>query len=129
MAYKLTEFGSVIRLEDGAGIPAAPTNTDYVAYLRWLAEGNTPMPADSVPTAPAVVTMRQARLALLGAGLLAQVNAAITAMQGAEGDAARIEWEYAQEVSRDSPLVAALAGELGLTEGQLDDLFAAGVNL
>jgi hypothetical protein len=82
-----------------------------------------------VDPVPEVVTMRQARLALLGAGLLAQVNAAIAAMPGAEGDAARIEWEYAQEVRRDSPLVAALLAALGLTDEALDNLFTEGAKL
>ena len=27
-------------------IPFAPDNTDYQAYLRWLEEGNTPLPAE-----------------------------------------------------------------------------------
>jgi hypothetical protein len=71
------------------------------------------------------VTMRQARLALLGAGLLSTVNGSIAAMTGAAGEAARIEWEYSQEVQRDRGLVASLGAALGLTEAQLDGLFTA----
>ena len=37
---------SVTRLSDGSCIPFAPDNTDYQAYLKWLEEGNTPLPAD-----------------------------------------------------------------------------------
>jgi hypothetical protein len=46
----LNSFGQIAdcinRLSDSAIIPFDPDNTDYQAYLKWLDEGNTPLPAD-----------------------------------------------------------------------------------
>ena len=40
------ETKMILRL-DGTYIPFDPANTDYQAYLKWLAEGNQPLPADA----------------------------------------------------------------------------------
>ena len=42
-----TEALAVLRLEDMASIPFSEDNTDYQAYLKFLAEGGPPLPADA----------------------------------------------------------------------------------
>ena len=53
--YKLCPKGfkgepseSIIRLSDGACIPMSESNTDYQAYLKYIAEGGVVLPADEV---------------------------------------------------------------------------------
>jgi len=69
---------------------------------------------------PNQISKRQARLALLQSGLLETVNAAVESA----GEAARIEWEYADFILRDSPLLNSLASSLGMSSTDLDNLFA-----
>lgn len=47
--YKLAKYDGIefiIRVADHASIPMNSENADYQAYLKWLEEGNTPLPAD-----------------------------------------------------------------------------------
>lgn len=78
---------------------------------------------------PKSVTMRQARRALLAASLLATVNSTVAGLAGAVGDAARIDWEFAQEVYREWPLLVQLAQQIGLSDDQLDALFVTAATL
>jgi hypothetical protein len=41
-----TPANFIKRLSDKACIPFDEANTDYQEYLKWLEEGNTPLPAD-----------------------------------------------------------------------------------
>lgn len=121
----------------GDNIPAGAveiTQQEHAALLAGQAAGRhisadakgcpvliDPPPTDSV--VPRIVTMRQARLALLGAGLLQQVDQAISALPEPQQSAARIEWDYSSEVHRDRAFVQQLGQALGLSEEQLDALF------
>jgi hypothetical protein len=105
----------------------------------WLAASNPkadgwtaytpPPPEPEVPQVPQSVTMRQARLALLGAGVLSQVEGAINAMPEPQKSAARITWEYSAEVQRHNGLVSQMAPALGLTSAQIDALFIAAAQI
>ena len=46
LRWDQTEPTSVIDLDRMCAIPFDPANTDYQTYLKWVAEGNEPLPAD-----------------------------------------------------------------------------------
>lgn len=77
------------------------------------------------PPVPQQVTMRQARLALLQAGLLVNVDAAIDSLASPDREVARIEWDYSSMVERSRPLVSMIGTALGLDAAGIDDLFVA----
>jgi len=58
LMYQLTSGDTIVRLTDNAFIPPDPANTDYQQYLKWLEEGNTPLPADPIPE-PEPLTAQQ----------------------------------------------------------------------
>lgn len=112
----------------------AVIDEDGISRMSMLAslvpEGEAILPyVAPPPEVPESVSMRQARLALLGAGLLSQVDAAIASLPIPQKEAAAIEWEYAQEVQRHNGLVPAMAQALGMTEAQLDALFIQAATL
>lgn len=93
---------------------------DYAAG-RYTFDGSFVRVPEPVPVVvvPESVEMRQARLELLDAGLLDDIDAAITAL----GRSAQIEWEFATVVKRSHPLLALVQQQNGLTDAQVDDLF------
>lgn len=103
-----------------------PDNVEY----GWTYDGTTWAAPAPIPTpVPTSASMRQARLALLQAGKLAAVEAAINALTGPAKEAALIEWNYATQVTRDSALLQQLAAAIGLTEADLDALFTQAASM
>jgi len=74
---------------------------------------------------PKSITARQARLALLQIGKLADVTAAISSLQSPIKEQVEIEWEYATDIFRNNGFIDALGSALGLDKDALDDLFIA----
>ena len=130
-------------IDAGRVVNHAEAEADYAAAQGWvpaldsrigdLWDGEAFVPAPPAPPHPPVVppsvTMRQARLALLGAGLLDDIDAAINALPLPQKEAARIEWEYSAEVQRHNGFVSVLTPLLGLTDAQTDALFLTAAEL
>jgi hypothetical protein len=105
----------------------APEGFDPARLSEYVViDGVASIPPAGVPQS---VTMRQARLALLGAGKLASVTAAINTLPSPQKEAAQIEWEYSQTVERNRGFVLLLSAALGLTDAQLDALFVTAAGL
>lgn len=97
-------------------------------YQQWggALAGHT---AAAAPV-PASVTRRQARQALLLAGLLDLVEPAIAAIPDAtQRRLAEIEWQDSQVFERDRPILIQLATQIGLDSTDLDELFRTAVEL
>lgn len=90
---------------------------------KWRRVDDQWVPHEPARTVPTAVTMRQARLALLGANKLSAVDPAISALPSPQKEAASIEWNYSSIVERNSDIVAMLGPILGLDEAALDALF------
>ena len=104
---------------------AAPEGFTADDMGRYIVQGG-----ELVELVPEVITPRQAKIALLQAGLLDDVEAGIAAIPDeTTRRIAQVEWEYAQEVRRDWPLLNDVAAAIGLTAEQVDELFQAAARI
>lgn len=83
-----------------------------------------PLPEPIPEPIPKVISMRQARLQLLEVGLLDDVEALVSRDRKWQ-----IEWEYATEVERISPLIESVKATMSLTDEQIDDMFLSASKL
>lgn len=117
-------------------VDAKPTHDDLNQNIKLISpylDGNTwrqsweiteKSPEEKRNLVP-IVGMAQARKALFQTGKLELVNAAVQQ----SGGIAAIDWEYATEVHRDSPLVVAFVQQFGWTEDEVTELFQLAVTL
>jgi hypothetical protein len=121
--YKLilNESNSILRIEDGAIIPEGH-NGDWQLYEAWLAEGNTPQPADELPAPVRQLDATTLRLALFKLDLLDDVEDALSLLPRA----AQIAWEYSIIIKEDSLLVQQLVKKLKL---DIDLIFKTALEL
>lgn len=109
-----------------------PAEVDGEWRQAWDVVALTPQELDDARRArvPASVTRRQARQALLLAGLLDSVQPAIEALADPVlRGMAQIEWDDSQAFERHRPLLVSLGHAIGLDDAGLDDLFTTAAGL
>ena len=119
-AFKVTPASP--RRVFGGGATHYYTFSDAAEFEAELASADMSIPvAQAIPQA---VTRRQARQALLLAGVLGSVQSAIDGIADpVQRGMAQIEWDDSQAFERNRPLLIALGAALGLDSAELDQLF------
>lgn len=127
----LTPEGDKIRFFPAPNVSSAtpplsiheyPTLEDAVAALSLTAVPKPEAPAPAVRVPKEIANWR-ARAILTQDNLLASVEALIAGLPSPDGDAVRFAWAGGAPLARGGATVTALAGALGLTEAQVDDMF------
>lgn len=107
---------------EGPGFSLSEAGKDEYTYpvdgWYWFANLDAAMQNLQTVTV-GTITPRQARLALLDQGLLDTVNTAVAG----QPETVKVQWEYANDIRRDDPLVCGLLAALGQSPEQIDALF------
>lgn len=133
--------GNIIRVSDGAFVPADPDNRDYAALMAAVVDGAVIEPWEPEPEpVPAEISPSQLFIGLVAAGMITEDEAMAAAKSGtvppaidalfselpaSDALAARVRWARMTTVERDNPLVAALGAANGLSDQDIDDAFRA----
>lgn len=118
LSIAMRRQGRVLLMQPGGGYASAdgaplPSEEEIRAALadEELSRTRALMP---------VISARQLRLWLHGAGLLEQIPMLITAMPEPQRTTAQIEWEFSTEYQREHPLVKQLGTALRMTSADMD---------
>lgn len=111
---------------------ASEMGTSLDEYEDLIAQIEAAIVPYVAPPPPPVtqVTMAQARKALILSGFnLADVEPVFLSLPQPAQALARVDWEFAANVHRDNPLVAAVQVSKGWTDNQVDVLFSLAATL
>ncbi len=95
------------------------SDPEVISNLLRKGWQETDLPPVSEAGPPVSITPRQMRLALLRAGILPAVEAALSQA----GPEAQIEWAHSLEFRREHPLVISMGAALGFDDAGLDSFF------
>ena len=125
----------IMRVADGAMIPADLANHDYQDFLVWQAQGNTPDPVPPpVVIVPSQISRWQAWQIMLAtpsklhpapATLFQDVQAVVAA----QGGVMALAWANQQYLYRNGPFIAPFKTLVGLSDADIDALFIAAQSL
>lgn len=115
--------------DDNAAYVAAVLGQAAQSWCVQYAErpAQPPAPDANASAVPQVVSAFQAKAALMQAGLYDAINAALTAHDAPA--LAKLAWETARDFERSSPTISAIGVQFGISDAQLDALFAAAAKI
>ncbi len=100
------------------GVLVEMSDAEALAFTSSLPPALDPLASER---ANMRVSRLQAKIAMMQAGVLADVETAVAAAD----PAVQMAWADAIEFRRFSPTILAMSAQIGLTDTQLDDLFRA----
>lgn len=126
--YAVVPYGTLPEHDPAThrAVEVAPIRVDGAWQPQWQVVPLTQQEIDDARRArvPVKVTRRQARQALLIAGLLGNVQPAIDAIADpVQRGLAQIEWDDSQDFERHRPLLIQLGYAIGLDDVGIDNLF------
>lgn len=126
LSYLRPDVGSVVRVSPDGTIKIKMNDGSEPPTVAEIEAVELPEPV------PQVITPRQARL-VLHRTTVADGSNALEAIEFAlaqpGNEEAKITWEWATEIERNSPLIDTFAGGLGFSSEQIDQLFRDGAAL